>query len=320
MMGMLTSILCCCCLQRKAPPQVSLTPESLPYAILEKSTPAPIQSAHRILFDEEFLIRLFGWFERTERTDRATCVSGALVCRAWTEHASRVFWEGPVDLLDLYGVLLQQPRRKGWRHDSGELTRYLTKVTLDQPHETPYLWSRFLICSSRILELETRWAGPPISVEVDLLKSFLRQNRNQTFLCALRSMTWHESPTVDGLLLSLAPPSLQRAQIFVHAASPRLGELLERLAPVSPVLNDLTLHVIHADSQPFTPACLLQHGQLRSLVLGKPEKIPVTPEVLHAILSHLSLESLSLGIEHFGGSRKPMRVSRNDCLRSLECD
>ena len=127
-MGSATSILCLCCPRRKTPLSGPPTPEPLPHSIPEKPPSTPVPPAYPILFNDEFLVRLFGFLDPTERTDRAACISGALVCRTWTEPASRVLWEGPVDLLNLYGVLLQQPRHRGWKHDPDEMVKYLTKV------------------------------------------------------------------------------------------------------------------------------------------------------------------------------------------------
>ena len=122
---------------------------------------------------------------------------------------------------------------------------------------------------------------------------------------------------VDGLLVSLASSSLRNVQILVHAPSPQLGEHLERLASVSSTLDDLTVYVMHADPQPFASQCLLPHTQLRRLVLGKPQAIPVTPQGLDEILSHLSLESLSIGLSGF---QRSMAIWNHEHLLSLECD
>ena len=145
----------------------------------------------------------------------------------------------------------------------------------------------------------------------------LSYNGEKTFLPNLHTITWIEDVSVEGLLIALAPQSLERMRLSVpwetSTSHSQVAHLFSRLAVIAPEIRQMSIKWTARVSQ-VEP--LLSYVCLRRLALEC--SVPPSPKDLRTLFSILQLESLRISVRGI----MPLEVEEgyeSPSLRALHC-
>ncbi|RPD60827.1 hypothetical protein L227DRAFT_610918 [Lentinus tigrinus ALCF2SS1-6] len=272
--------------------------------------PRITQYAHHALFEYDVLSMIFDMLDLQDQRDRATCARSARVCRAWTEPASRVLWNGTRwRLRELCTVLLQHAEGPGTVRRGSAMNKIFKSGGLrrnDAQRES------LLRCGARVRDLRITQMLQPSQAELRLLQRVLSMSHGTTFLPALLSLSWVEGPLTKALLLRLVPSSLQELELVLDSDTllKQVHQMLMGLSKSAPSLRSVRIYAWKSELFLLEP--LLNISSMRELSLKG--DISVGPTELSKILSSLPLVSIEATIRDFstwteainGGSLKEL--------------
>ncbi|KAI0738472.1 hypothetical protein C8Q80DRAFT_245518 [Daedaleopsis nitida] len=174
-------------------------------------------SSHRALSTQDILEEVFShlsieptyrdcqrhWSHRSREycTNRATLASAALVCRAFSEHASRTLWAAPVDdlftLLSLLSVFKPSTPEQPVESDSS--IQATTYYQLDGDYVDPVEWKTLVRCAARIRTLWFVGTGEHYkgrrAIAPSVFAVLSRQSEGRALFPNLRTLGWCSTPS-----------------------------------------------------------------------------------------------------------------------------
>ncbi|KAI0744825.1 hypothetical protein C8Q76DRAFT_789301 [Earliella scabrosa] len=219
---------------------------------------------HRALYCVDILEAvLTESLERNEDTSMNcnTCVQAALVCRSFSETALRLVWRTLPDLNPLWKLFHQTTnimhgstfeatqgngsRSTFWDDETWRMRPY-SMIISERRHSDPVVWARFLNYAQHVRHIQDANCMYCEGTDVDpnLILALTAHNGGSTFLPALRSLRWYQSPSAGRALLKLACPSLTTLELqhhsqFKHDRQEDLADVLALLPSTFPALRSL---------------------------------------------------------------------------------
>ncbi|KAI0632838.1 hypothetical protein C8Q77DRAFT_1058364 [Trametes polyzona] len=270
----------------------------------------PLASPHAALHQEDILDHIFHdakslcW--NIWGNDRATLARCTIVCRSWTEPASRVLWRELDSLVPLLQLLasrrLPPPARGLWDIliKGVDLDAFVQDICTNDRN----LWERFLRRAAHIHHIESYHCRERMNT---LIRSIVKHNGGSTPLPSLRTLVWYNripgdttlnllaSPSLHALQLDFPPPgpitiiirednTMETVQGPTHRVDMRPEALLSGLPAAAPSLTHLIIMEGNLNSSVVAPH-LSRFYNLCSLYL--PEGTPLKPDDLQSILTNL---------------------------------
>ncbi|EIW56726.1 uncharacterized protein TRAVEDRAFT_59667 [Trametes versicolor FP-101664 SS1] len=291
---------------------------------------APQLSVYTTLHDEDILDCLFDTLEsRSKGLGRRTLASCALVCKSWSDPASRALWRR----LDSFHPLWALLAGRNFQPSAKRLTEFWQvvepEVFVKQIHvKEPDLWDHFLRRASYVREIGTASCREP---ELALMCAVIQQNGGRTFLPTLQKLVWRNGIHSDTSLRFLVSSSLRGLELDVttftstitsggleHAfTAPIIDQtypamLFAGLPKAAPNLQRLVITGRQLSSLDVIPN-ILGFERMRELSLFR--EVLVTPGAFQSILTAMpALELLNVRLQDF---TSPLGMAYSPSLRVL---
>ncbi|KAI0632798.1 hypothetical protein C8Q77DRAFT_1218268 [Trametes polyzona] len=269
---------------------------------------------HPALHQQDILEHVFDTLEtRAKGLDRQTLAGCTVVCKSWSDPASRVLWR----ILDSFHPLWALLAGRSFPPSAKRMSEFWKIVEPDIfvkeiCSKEPEWWKHFLYRASHVREVGTASVRES---ELVLIQSVVKHNGGLTFLPTLRRLGWRNGVASDTTLHLIASPSLRDLELDFTAfrqlnvwnqddlilsgdvADIRPEDLLSGLSTSAPFLRHLAITGRRITTAAVVPH-LLGFQHLRCLSLFK--EVPLTPEVMQSVLTNLpSLSMLNARIHGF---------------------
>ncbi|KAI0772461.1 hypothetical protein BD413DRAFT_474355 [Trametes elegans] len=260
-------------------------------------TSIPSSSTIAMFDNGDILAELFDSLETGPRSlHRKTLASCALVCRGWSDPASKVLWRRLDSFHPLWALL-------AGRHFPPSAKRLTEFWEIVEPEvfvketysKEPVLWKQFLHRASHVREIGTASCGPS---ELALIRAVVQYNGGATFLPALQRIVWRHGYPSDTSLLGILSPSVRNLELATTRFATPLGQhllsppdftqfepLFVGLASAAPFLLRLTVSGRQLPA-PTIISHLLSLTRMRELYLYN-ELCILAPNDLHTILESM---------------------------------
>ncbi|KAI0668921.1 hypothetical protein C8Q78DRAFT_1080796 [Trametes maxima] len=280
-----------------------------------------------LLNNYDILVYLFDTLSTRHRgSGRRTLASCALVCRSWSDPASRVLWRHIDSFHPLWALLAgltfpssAQGLSEFWEIVDGEI--FVERLMKNEPDR----WKHFLYRASHVRSVATASCRKS---ELGFIRAVVKFNGGATVLPWLQKLVWRHGFASDLTLLAIAPKSLQDLELSsvpfalpmwhpdgrLEEGTPRIEELYAGLADAAPSLRRLVVSGRQLLGPVVVPR-LLRLTQMRELLLFN-DIFTLGPSDVHALLEHMPLlEILSAHVEGLVG--KPVPGAHSASLREL---
>ncbi|KAI0370926.1 hypothetical protein BV20DRAFT_225844 [Pilatotrama ljubarskyi] len=255
------------------------------------------------LADPTSVVCLFDTLEsRSKGLGRRTLASCALVCRAWSDPASRVLWRRLDSLHPLWALL----SGRNFPPSGERLTEFWEVVDVEEfvkevALREPERWKRFLHRASHVRQIGMASCREP---ELALIRAVVKYNGGSTFLPTLQKLVWRHGVPSDTSLLLILSPSLRDLELattrfaaplgvapifapFRDGDLPQLETLIAGLSKTAPNLDRLVIsgrqipgpavvpHLLRLTRMRelclYDDMCVLSPNDMRSVLEGLPE-------------------------------------------------
>ncbi|KAI0351002.1 hypothetical protein OH77DRAFT_1498807 [Trametes cingulata] len=278
--------------------------------------------AYTALHNYDILVCLFDTLEsRSKGLGRRTLASCALVCRAWSDPASRVLWRRLDSLHPLWALLSGRDfppsaKRLAEFWEVVDVEEFVKDIALKESNR----WKHFLHRASHVRQIATASCREP---ELALIRAVVKYNGGATFLPTLQKLVWRHGVPSDASLLLVASASLRDlelattrfaaplgvGQVFAplpDGALPQLESLIAGLCDAAPSLDRLVIsgrqvpgpvvipHLLRLTRLRelclYNDMCVLSPYDMKSILEGMPEL-----KVLYAQLRGFSNPGMTAG-------------------------